>query len=312
VSTGTPEAARNDSRSRLAERAAPGLVAGVRAALAIAGFAAILMLVLATFATVIEITVAGNANITADIDRTASGWDRHGPALLLLAGFALVMLVGALRGGPPAMFALAACGLAVLLIAFVGDAPDLDKTGAIGELYEGAQAQAGSGFYFESLGGALLLITGFGLLVVGARPATRARPTEGGRGAPGGEAPEPAPGGGAGVAARRLGAGAARGFARARGAMADRAAARRRRAAADRERADAANARARERAASSPAAPLQPDEPAEPAPPAAIEQPIERQQQPSGPEGDASAQDASKLSFDERLREARERARRKP
>lgn len=168
MSTGTPEAARNHSRSRLVSRAAPGLVAGVRAALAVAGAAGVLLVVAATFATVIEITVAGNANITADIDRTASGWDRHNVALLLLAGFALVMLVGSLRGGRPAMFALATCGLAVLLIAVIGDAPDLDKTGPIGELYEDARAEAGSGFYFETLGGALLLIAGVGLLVLGA------------------------------------------------------------------------------------------------------------------------------------------------
>jgi len=317
VSTGTPEAARNHSRSRLASRAAPGLVAGVRAALAVAGAAGVLLVVLATFATVIEITVAGNADITADIDRTASGWDRHNVALILLAGFALVMLVGALRGGRPAMFALATCGLAVLLIAVIGDAPDLDETGRIGELYEDARAEAGSGFYFETLGGALLLIAGIGLLVLGAGGVRL-----GGAGAPPaveGEDEEPttasaaasAAGTGAGAQAaagaiaRRAGAGAAGAVARARDAASERAQARRERAEIRRAREAAAQARARERAVASPAAPAK-ESPAEPT--VAAEPAVGAE--PTAPE--PSAPEPAKLSFDERLRQARERAQRKP
>lgn len=255
----------------------------MRAALVVAGAAGVLLVVLATFATVIEITVAGNANITADVDRTASGWDRHNVGLLLLAGFALVMLVGALRGGRPAMFALGTCGLAVLLIAVVGDAPDLDKTGPIGELYEDARAEAGSGFYFETLGGALLLIAGVGLLLLGAGGGSvrTARMQEVAVAA---DEPSMTPGG-ARLAAPRTGSGAASAVSRAREAAAARAAARRDRTQARREREQAAKDRARERAEASPAA-----EPAE---------------------ADA-ATGSAKLSFDERLRQARERARRKP
>ncbi len=166
MSTGTPEAARNHSRSQLAKRAAPGLVRGARGALAAAGLGGVVLLVLATFATIIEITVGASGSITAELDRQLSGYDRHSFALLLIGAAALAMLVGALRGARPAMLAVAACGVTVLLIAILGDAPDLDQTGPIGELYEDASAKAGSGFYFETLAGALLLISGGGMLVL--------------------------------------------------------------------------------------------------------------------------------------------------
>jgi len=171
VSSRSPEAGRNLSRSRLSDRAAPGVVRGTRGALAGAGFVGVLLLAIATFATIIEITVAGSGEITAKVDRELSGYDRHSLALLLIGGAALVMHVTALRGARPAMLAVAVCGLTVLLIALLGDAPDLDDVGPIGELYEDARAQAGTGFYLETLGGALLLVAGVGMLVVGGRGA---------------------------------------------------------------------------------------------------------------------------------------------
>jgi len=167
MSTGTPEAARNHSRSKLANRAAPGVVAAARGTLALAGFAGALLVALTTFATVIEITVGGGGNATADFDPSLSGYDRHSVALLLIGAFAAVLHVGGLRGSRPAMLAVAGCGIAVLLIAVLGDAPDLDQTGQVAELYEDTSAQAGTGFYLETLGGALLAVAGVGLLVLG-------------------------------------------------------------------------------------------------------------------------------------------------
>ena len=54
-------------------------------------------LLLATFATVIEIKV-GTTTKVPDHDTHLSGWDRHGPALLIIALFAAAMIAGAMRG----------------------------------------------------------------------------------------------------------------------------------------------------------------------------------------------------------------------
>jgi hypothetical protein len=151
--------------------------------LAATASAGAICLLLATFATIIEIKV-GTTTKVPDHDTHLSGWDRHGPALLLIAVFALLMVAGALRGARPAMIALVLLGLAALLIAVVGDVPDLNKTGFIGEVYEDAAAGPKAGFYLETLG-AVLLLAGGGLMLAmpaAERPAPRTRaerPAEG-------------------------------------------------------------------------------------------------------------------------------------
>jgi hypothetical protein len=145
-------------------------VRAVRIALITAAVAGAVCLIIATFSTVIEITVGTTSKI-ADRDTHLSGWDRHSFALVLIALFALVMTVGAWRGARPAMAALAVAGIAVLLIALVGDLPDVHKTGVIGELYDNARANPKVGYYLETLGGALLLLAGGGLLLLGGEPA---------------------------------------------------------------------------------------------------------------------------------------------
>jgi hypothetical protein len=147
---------------------------GVRLALAAMAFAGVICLLLATFTTIIEIQVGTTTKIPGH-DTELSGWDRHGPALLIIAGFAALMIVGALRGARPAMMALAALGLVALLIAVVVDVPDLHKTGFVGEVYEDAAAGPKAGFYLETLGAVLVLASGvLMLLLPGAeRPADR-------------------------------------------------------------------------------------------------------------------------------------------
>jgi hypothetical protein len=137
---------------------------GLRLGLAAIAFAGAICLLLATFATIIEIKV-GTTTKVPDHDTHLSGWDRHGPALLVIALFAIVMIAGALRGARPAMIALVVLGLVALLIAVIGDVPDLNETGFIGEVYEDAAAGPSAGFYLETLGGVLLLAAG-GLLAV--------------------------------------------------------------------------------------------------------------------------------------------------
>ena len=106
----------------------------LRLGLVLAGLAGVAALAAATASTVIRITV-GTTTRLANLDTEISGWERHGPALLVIGAFALVMLVGAARGAPPAMVAVFACGLAALVVALGLDLPHLDDTGQVGRLY---------------------------------------------------------------------------------------------------------------------------------------------------------------------------------
>jgi hypothetical protein len=151
----------------------------LRLGLLAAAAAGVICLLLATFATIIEIKV-GTTTKVPDHDTHLSGWDRHGPALLVIALFAAAMVAGALRGARPAMAALAVLGLAALLIAIVGDVPDLNETGFIGQVYEDAAAGPKGGFYLETLGAVLLLASGGLMLALPApgAPAPRVRRRE--------------------------------------------------------------------------------------------------------------------------------------
>jgi hypothetical protein len=170
VSAPAPEATGNDSRSPARSSGAPRaqvFVLLLRGFLALAGAAGVVLLVLATRATIIEIRIgAGGGNATG-IDTTLTGADRHGPALIVVAVFAAMMLAGALRGATPATFGVAAAGVLALGIAIIGDAAHIHDAGAVGQVYTEARAGAGTGFYLETLGGALLLMSGGGLLVLG-------------------------------------------------------------------------------------------------------------------------------------------------
>jgi hypothetical protein len=142
-----------------ASRPSTRSVQALRIGLCAAASAGVVCLILATFTTVIEIEVGTTTRLPGR-DTHLSGWDRHGPALLIVAAFAAVMVAGALRGARPAAIALAVLGLVALGIAVVGDVPDLNETGFIGEVYEDAAAGPSAGFYLETLGGVLLLASG--------------------------------------------------------------------------------------------------------------------------------------------------------
>lgn len=89
------------------------------------------------------------------------GGEEHAYAFVLLGLGAFVMTWGATIGrSRPAAAALAAIGLAVLVIALVTDVPDIHKTGVLGERFEQARASAGPGLWMEVAGGALAFVTG--------------------------------------------------------------------------------------------------------------------------------------------------------
>jgi hypothetical protein len=125
-----------------------------------------LLLVIATFTTIIEITVETTTR-GVDFDAAQSGWDRHGPALIVLALLALWLLSAALRGTRIAMTGVALTGIVTLAVAVHWDRSHVHDTGSVGEVYTEATAEPGTGYYLETLGGALLLLSGSALLVVG-------------------------------------------------------------------------------------------------------------------------------------------------
>ena len=165
---------RADRRSSKPSRAAVGPLTMAAAGVGLAGAA---LAVVATFSTVIKIVVltVTPAHFT--------GMDRYGPALLVLAGFALLMILGGLRGARPAMAALALCGIGVLLIAVLVDVPHIHDKGVwpLADQYEDAEASAGTGFYFETAAGILMLLSGALMLLLAPsgpraeRPAARTR-----------------------------------------------------------------------------------------------------------------------------------------
>jgi hypothetical protein len=162
---------RDDSKGFGPGRSPLPTVLALRAALAGAGLAGALLLVVATFTTIIKITVQTTTR-AAEFDATQSGWDRHGPALIVLALLALWLLAMALRGARIAMTGVALTGIVALAIAVHWDRPHVHDTGSVGEIYEEATAEPGTGYYLETLGGALLLLAGSALLVFGRAPVS--------------------------------------------------------------------------------------------------------------------------------------------
>jgi hypothetical protein len=89
------------------------------------------------------------------------GFERHSVALLLLGLLTFVMGSGAAFGrSRPAALALTAIGVVVLGLALLVDLPASDDTGVIGRDYAEAHASAGTGLYFEVIGGALAVLAG--------------------------------------------------------------------------------------------------------------------------------------------------------
>ncbi len=132
---------------------------------------AVVLLVVAEFTTVFEVTV-GSLEV---VRRRTTGGENHGYALLVIAVVALGMTVPALRGARPPAAALVALGVVALAFALVADLPATRGSGDLPEslAYENAQARAGSGFGLEIVGGLLLAAAGGVLLALGWTHGTR-------------------------------------------------------------------------------------------------------------------------------------------
>jgi hypothetical protein len=171
VNAPAPGTTRQDSRG---PGLLPGAFSGLDAlgiALSVAAFLGAILLVAADFFTLFEIKVL---TVTRE---SRSGGSHHSYAMLVLGIAALPMAYGATRGSRPAMAALAGLGVIAVLIALVGDLPDVNETGVIGRNFTDAEASPSTGFYLETLGAVLLMVAGgAGLVLTGRAPRGGAAP----------------------------------------------------------------------------------------------------------------------------------------
>ncbi len=86
------------------------------------------------------------------------GWRNHAFAMLLLGLASVPMILGALRGARPAMWALAGIGIVAILVALTVDLPNATDEGLYGERYDDAEARPAIGFFVETLAGVLLIL----------------------------------------------------------------------------------------------------------------------------------------------------------
>jgi hypothetical protein len=149
-------------------RGARTAVDGLALAVTGAGIMAAVLMVLADFLPIVSVDVAsGSCEVINDTNPELadgceqSGFERHGPALVLLALVVATMAWGAgLGGSRPAAAALVLVGVVVLAIGLLIDLPVTDDTGAIGPRFEGARAQAEIGFTLELAAGVLAAVAG--------------------------------------------------------------------------------------------------------------------------------------------------------
>jgi len=90
--------------------------------------------------------------------------DHHGPAIMVVAAFALCALVVAVfAGSQPAAIAVAAMGILSLLVFLVIDLPDAGQVGTLDDARQSfidAEAVPQEGFWFELLGTLGLALSG--------------------------------------------------------------------------------------------------------------------------------------------------------
>jgi hypothetical protein len=160
-----------DTRSRPPASTDSARRGGLGAAVLGTGLLGAILLLAAEFATLFEVhtTVAGTV-------RSAQTGPHHGfalvPLAVLAAGLAYVVWAASSRA---ALIGIGALGILALLIALLADLPDASSTGLarVGGRYVAAVSAPRAGFYMETLGAVVLLITCVCGLVLTGGPGLR-------------------------------------------------------------------------------------------------------------------------------------------
>jgi hypothetical protein len=154
-----PEARTEYSRgSRVPNKVSGGVEMLAAAVLALAAIGAVLLLV-AEFTTLFTIrSSAAGAPV-----RSVGTGSHHSYALVPIALLVIVLATAvATLGSRPALLAIGFLGVVALLIALLGDLPDAHASGLIGTPsthYVSATSRPSAGFYMETLGAVLLVIS---------------------------------------------------------------------------------------------------------------------------------------------------------
>jgi hypothetical protein len=167
----TPEAAGDDSRaSAVRPRAegagiagrirASGLLGGLILTLAVASAVLLFVTELSTLSYRTIGIGACESRVNPGVCST-TGADAHHHALWLIALAVLVFSFGAAIGrSRPAGLAVLVCGVVVLGIALIGDAPDLGSIRGLDTQYTQVHAHTGNAFWLELVGGGLAVLAG--------------------------------------------------------------------------------------------------------------------------------------------------------
>ena len=141
-------------------------------ALAVAGFLGAVLLVLSDFLTLFAVHTEAGVTVPGG---SVKGRENHSFAMVVIGVAALPMAYGAWAGeSRPAMAGLAFLGGLAILIALAFDLPDATGTNTLARTFENATGTPKAGFYLETLGAVLLLVSGVGRLVLTA-PERRPR-----------------------------------------------------------------------------------------------------------------------------------------
>lgn len=143
--------------------------------LVVACVAAAAMLGASQFTDIFHLTPPGGEALQA-----ISSKDQHGYATLVLAIFALLLILVTLAAPDTqlrqvAAMAVAVCGLIALLIFLIGDLPDVNKIGTLDDPRQSfidAEAKPVAGFWLELVGSLVLTVCGAALATMkpGATP----------------------------------------------------------------------------------------------------------------------------------------------
>jgi hypothetical protein len=172
VSAATPEAAPDYSTSNRVSREGVPLPPALWRGLVAAALVGPILLVVADFTTLFEVTGLRGGT------RSVTGHANHSWAMALVGVAAVPLALLAVRSGAAsALGALAALGVLAAVIALAFDLPDATATHTVALTFQDAHASPQIGFYLETLGAALLVVSGVGgilLAVPGRRAAPRA------------------------------------------------------------------------------------------------------------------------------------------